>query len=183
LSRQVFAIWCKTCPPLPVILINGMSSYANGKQRSETYYWWSLLLGFLLALAYQTVAQNISPVHSATSSHSGAKALAAQVHRGENQYASNCAMCHAQDLSGLDPAPALTGDKFMRKWQGKAIWDLYDKIRKTMPQNDRGGLKSRVYVDIVAYLAKFNDINIGKRELRDDQNLLKSIPIAKSNSQ
>ena len=88
-------------------------------------------------------------------------------------------MCHKDDLAGLDPAPALTGDPFMRKWQGKTVWDIFDKIRKTMPQDNRGSLRPRVYLDIVAYWAKFNDIDVGKQELRNDPKTLKSLIIRK----
>jgi cytochrome c len=109
----------------------------------------------------------------------GARSSSDQARRGRKQYAENCLMCHAEDLKGLDPAPALTGDRFMQKWQGHTVWELFEKTRKTMPQNDRGGLSPKTYLDIVVYLAKFNDIDIGNRELRNDPKLLKSITIGK----
>jgi len=89
-------------------------------------------------------------------------------------------MCHKEDLSGQDPAPPLTGNPFMRKWQGNTLWDFYDKIRKTMPQDNRGSLSPRIYLDIVAYVAKFNDFDVGKRELRNDPKTLKNLIIRKS---
>jgi cytochrome c len=108
-----------------------------------------------------------------------ATSFSAQAQRGKKRYQENCMMCHKDDLAGLDPAPPLTGDSFMRKWQGKSLWDMFDKIRKTMPQDNRGGLNPRVYLDIVAYMAKFNDIDVGKQELRNDPKKLKSLIIRK----
>ncbi|HMK20770.1 MAG TPA: cytochrome c, partial [Terriglobales bacterium] len=88
--------------------------------------------------------------------------FAAQAKRGHEGFVKSCANCHAPDLTGLDPAPPLTGEAFMKKWQGKSLWDLYDKIRKTMPQQNKGSLSPKTYLDIVAFLAKFNAVNAGK---------------------
>jgi S-disulfanyl-L-cysteine oxidoreductase SoxD len=107
------------------------------------------------------------------------RGFSAQVKRGHDEYVENCAVCHNADLTGLDPAPALTGAPFMKKWQGKNLWDLYDKIRKTMPQQDKGSLSPKTYLAIVAYLAKFNAINAGAAELKSDPKALKSVVIRK----
>ena len=114
----------------------------------------------------------------ANAPHAGAGgSFSAQAKRGEQKFATNCAMCHAPDLKGRDPAPALTGQKFMKKWEGKSLWDLYDKIRKTMPQQSKGSLSPRTYLDITAYVVQFNAINAGKVELRNDPKALKSVTI------
>ena len=154
----------------------------NRSRRWATLAW---ITGFLIVggvAPCQTGAAQVARVNSrsAASPSGSSKMLTGQARRGQKQYVINCAMCHAEDLTGLDPAPALTGHPFMRKWQGKPLWDLFETIRKTMPQNDRGGLPPHTYLDIVTYLAKFNDIDIGTQELRDPA-LLKGVTIGKPN--
>lgn len=109
----------------------------------------------------------------------GGQSFSAQAKRGQGQYVRNCAMCHAPDLTGREPAPALTGAAFIKKWQGKSLWDLYEKVRKTMPQQNKGSLSPRTYLDIVAYMAKFNSINTGSAELKSDPQALKAVVIKK----
>ena len=123
----------------------------------------------------QTKAPGLNPAHTGA----GGQSFSAQARRGQGAYVKNCAMCHAENLAGREPAPALTGATFMKKWQGKSIWDLYDKIRKTMPQQNRGSLSPKTYLDIVAYVAKFNDINAGPAALTNDPKALKSLVIKK----
>ena len=140
----------------------------------------ALIVLFVLVAVVRTCSgQAKAPAAPAKSAHAsaGARSFAAQAKRGEGEYVENCALCHAEDLKGRDPAPALTGKRFMKKWQGKSLWDLYDKIRKTMPQQDKGSLSPRTYLDIVAYMAKFNAINAGSEELKNDPKLLKSLTI------
>jgi len=129
----------------------------------------------------QVVAQRRASADLHATKTASSPTLSTQARRGQKQYASNCAMCHAQDLTGLDPAPALTGERFMRKWQGKSMWELFDKIRKTMPQNDRGSLSLHAYLDIMAYLAKFNNVDLGPQELRDPKPL-KGVTIGKQDT-
>ena len=138
-----------------------------------------IMLVVLIAGLQPSFGQAKAPAATAKSAHAagGARTFSAQAKRGEGAYAENCAMCHAEDLKGRDPAPALTGKRFMKKWQGKSLWDLYDKVRKTMPQQDKGSLSPRTYLDIVAYMAKFNAINAGSGELKNDPKLLKSFTI------
>ena len=150
------------------------------------YRWWAtawitscLIVGTVEPR--QTVAQAASArIQRAKSGSGGAEAFSGQARRGQKQYEISCVACHAADLTGLDPAPALTGEPFMQKWNGKTVWDLFDTIRKTMPQNDKGSLSASTYLDIVAYLAQFNNIDIGRQELRENPALLKRLTISNS---
>ena len=141
------------------------------------FRWKVAAAGFILILMSGLVAAQNGPSVGSTSPHAGG--FSAQAKRGHDEYVENCAVCHNADLTGLDPAPALTGDDFMKKWQGKSLWDLYDKVRKTMPQQDKGSLSPNTYLDIVAYMAKFNAINAGSGELKGDPKSLKSFVIKK----
>ena len=141
-----------------------------------------LLAGFLVTLALaprQSSAQQSARNELKASRPASAGSLSEQAKRGKKQFTESCALCHAEDLAGRDPAPALTGNKFLKKWQGSTLWDLFDKIRKTMPQEDRGSLSPKTYLDIVAYMVKFNDIDVGSNELKNDPKTLKSVVIRK----
>jgi S-disulfanyl-L-cysteine oxidoreductase SoxD len=149
----------------------------NNNKPMKYFRWKQVLVGcIVIVLCGLGAAQT-------KGSGSGAKrapgGFSAQAKRGHEQYVESCAVCHAEDLSGLDPAPPLTGETFMKKWQGKSLWDLYDKIRKTMPQQDKGSLSPKTYLEILAYLAKFNAINTGAAELKSDPKTLKSVVIRK----
>lgn len=145
--------------------------------------YWTVLRWVASGLIACVGCQQIIAQHSASALSEPAnlnKRFSVQARRGREQYAAECAMCHAQDLTGLDPAPALTGATFMRKWREKSLGELFDKISKTMPQNNRGGLSTHAYLDIVVYLAALNGINIGTREIRDPK-LLKTVIISTQN--
>lgn len=139
----------------------------------------AVMLIVLIAMVRPGFGQAKAPAAPAKAVHAtgGGRSFSAQAKRGEGEFVENCAMCHAEDLTGRDPAPALTGKRFMKKWQGKTLWDLYDKVVKTMPQQDKGSLSPKTYLEIVAYMAKFNAINAGSGELKNDPKLLKSFTI------
>ena len=138
------------------------------------------LAGTTLILSSAMAGQTAPSAHNhPTAGPPAPRTFSDQAKSGKKKYAENCAMCHAENLKGRDPAPALTGARFMKKWQGKTLWDLFDKVRKTMPQQDRGSLTPRSYLEIVAYLAKFNSFDVGEAELKNDPKLLKGLVIAK----
>jgi len=63
-----------------------------------------------------------------------------QAKRGESVYRKECAACHGDLLAGAESAPPLTGGAFLANWNGLTIGDLFDRIRKTMPQSAPGRL-------------------------------------------
>src|SRR5687768_12508925 len=60
---------------------------------------------------------------------------AEQADRGKAAYIEECARCYGASLSGSEFAPALVGDGFIEGWTGMSIGDLFQLIRKTMPQD------------------------------------------------
>src|SRR5437879_7706810 len=58
-----------------------------------------------------------------------------QAKRGEEVYQKECAACHGDMLTGGESAPPLTGGAFQANWNGLSLSDLFDRIRKTMPQS------------------------------------------------
>ena len=88
-----------------------------------------------------------------------------QAGRGATVYREECLKCHAENLMGGEAGPALVGDEFLSKWNGKTVGDLFQIIRKTMPSDDPGNLTNRQYSDLVSYILNANRFPAGSREL------------------
>ena len=136
----------------------------------------SRLIGTALGIAMLVVsgarvaaAQAQGPPTAASSStHRGAY-TEAQAARGETTYRANCTSCHATS--------AHTGDAFMRAWDSRTAFDLFELIRTTMPVDNPGRLSREQYADILAYLFKLNRLPPGDRPLPADDEGLKHIRI------
>jgi mono/diheme cytochrome c family protein len=100
-----------------------------------------------------------------------------QAARGRTQYTQSCSACHMEDLSGSGEALPLAGDAFMQAWESQTVYDLFDLVHSTMPQDNPGTLSPETSLDIVTYLFKSNGFPAGKVELKNDPDALKSIKI------
>ena len=100
-----------------------------------------------------------------------------QARRGLTAYREECMKCHGENLMGGEAGPAIAGDEFLTKWNGKTAADLYELIRKTMPSDDPGGLSTRQYADLVAYTFSANNFPAGQKDLDRDAAALKEIRI------
>ena len=98
-----------------------------------------------------------------------------QAKRGEALYRKNCAACHGSMLTGGETASALTGGAFMSNWNGLPMDDLFERIRRSMPQDRPGKLSRQVNADILAYVLSFNKFPAGKTELPTQSEFLKQI--------
>ena len=101
---------------------------------------------------------------------------AEQAERGWTAYERHCASCHGNDLAG-GTARALSGESFMRNWSESNLYDLFDKIRSTMPPNMGRDLSDATYVDIVAYVLQRNTFPNGPALLAPDPDVLRHIRI------
>ena len=88
----------------------------------------------------------------------------AQAARGQTEYATHCARCHRDDLSGYNNI--LKGRRFMEKYRETTLDLLFDKTRTTMPRGAPATLSDKAYVDIVAHMLKANEFPAGAQELR-----------------
>jgi quinoprotein glucose dehydrogenase len=91
-----------------------------------------------------------------------------QATRGRAQYVINCSACHMEDLAGGGPALPLAGDVFLSRWSNQTVYDLYRRIRTTMPQSAPASLTDPVYRDIVAFILRANNFPAGATELPAD---------------
>jgi len=88
-----------------------------------------------------------------------------QARRGKEKYAQICSKCHASDLSGMDEAPALTGGAFLANWSGLSIGDLSERVRISMPPNNKGKLTRQEIADVLSHVLSVNGFPSGKAEL------------------
>jgi S-disulfanyl-L-cysteine oxidoreductase SoxD len=98
-----------------------------------------------------------------------------QAKRGEPVYRKECAACHGDLLTGGESAPPLTGGAFLSNWNGLTMGDLFDRIRKTMPQSAPGRLTRQQDADILAFMLSVNKFPAGKTELYRQSEMLKEI--------
>jgi mono/diheme cytochrome c family protein len=131
----------------------------------------------MLAAASVTGLLSVAALPAAAGSVWDGVFASAQVPRGEKIYNEKCAPCHLPDLSGREPAPELAGDKFMSKWNGHTLEELYVRISTTMPQGQGGSLTPDEYRDVVALLLDANGFPSGKAEISKDATALKGVTI------
>jgi len=96
---------------------------------------------------------------------------AAQADRGQALYRSKCASCHAPNR--------FTDDLFYTSFAGKPMWEMFDVISDTMPEDNPGSMKPEEYVDVMAYLLKLNNFPTGSTELPVGKDALIAIQMEK----
>jgi mono/diheme cytochrome c family protein len=115
-----------------------------------------------------TFAPRSAPAQSATPpGASPVTAAARQLDLGEQWFKSACLECHA--VRGLDNAD------FRLKWDGRNAFDLFERIRSTMPESRPGTLTQGTYASIVAYLMKLNGMKVGTTVVPSDSAALAAI--------
>ena len=101
----------------------------------------------------------------------------AQSARGEKTSVASCSVCHGDKLAGTDMGPGVAGPAFRENWSGRAVSELFDKVKTTMPANDPGTLSAAATADVVAYILKVNDYPAGSAELPSDMAALAQIKL------
>jgi S-disulfanyl-L-cysteine oxidoreductase SoxD len=100
---------------------------------------------------------------------------AAQAKRGADLYAKECAACHGDTLSGMDPIPALAGADFVSHF--KNVGELFDKTSTTMPAIAPGSLSAEQVADVLAHILSVNKYPEGSTELPSKVDALTPIKI------
>jgi mono/diheme cytochrome c family protein len=96
---------------------------------------------------------------------------AAQADRGQTLFRSKCASCHAPNR--------FTDDFFYTSFAGKPMWEMFDVISDSMPEDNPGSMKKEEYADVIAYLLKLNNFPTGATELPVDKDALSAIMMEK----
>lgn len=129
---------------------------------------WSAALatwaGAIVLLAVSTSAQEKTSVKAGVYT-------AAQAERGQALYRSKCASCHAPNR--------FTDDLFYTSFAGKPLWEMFDVISDSMPEDNPGSLKKEEYADVIAYLLKLNNFPAGQSDLPTDRDALSAIMMEK----
>lgn len=125
---------------------------------------WPLALATSMA-AMMALASSSLPAQEPSRSVRDGVYTEAQAHRGAEAFAQYCASCHGVSLGGTGEAPSLVGGQFISEFDGLTVADLFDRIRKTMPLNDPGGLRRAQYADILAFVLKSNGFPTGQNQL------------------
>src|SRR5215471_10340753 len=92
-----------------------------------------------------------------------------QAAAGRTLYQTNCASCHAGDLSGRE-GPQLAGSNFLGQWGDRTAGELINYIRFTMPP---GGavLPGDSYLNLAAYILDANSARAGNQPLTAASNV------------
>ncbi|MFM8534852.1 MAG: c-type cytochrome [Acidimicrobiia bacterium] len=96
---------------------------------------------------------------------------AEQADRGQALYRSKCASCHAPNR--------FTDDFFYQSFAGKPLWEMFDVISDSMPEDNPGSMKPAEYADVIAYLLRLNKFPTGPTELPTDKDVLSAILMEK----
>lgn len=124
-----------------------------------------LVAAMTLALAVPLSAQTGGDEPPMRSSLDGVYTVE-QAQEGARVYQRVCAECHAKD--------EYTGD-MMAGWEGAPLYDLWDIITSTMPENNPGSLSRSEYVGILAYILELNNMPAGSEELSSRASALRNI--------
>ncbi|MER3405965.1 MAG: cytochrome C, partial [Chloroflexota bacterium] len=81
-----------------------------------------------------------------------------QLTRGRQVFMQVCAACHGEDGQGQpEGGPAIIAAPSLVFYATAA--DLFDTIRRTMPENNPGSLSEQEYWDVVAYILAQSGLN------------------------
>jgi alcohol dehydrogenase (cytochrome c) len=155
---------------------------AKKAKRAKSSFVFLLLFLPLLLLSSMAIGLSFAPAKTYSSTLASQKQSGiytdAQATRGQALYDKRCAACHGQRLEGASSTP-LAGERFTAKWGGgdKTVDDLFYITSTQMPFGAGGTLTRQQYIDIVAYILKFNGYKPGERELLPVSARLKQIKI------
>ncbi|HEX7937721.1 MAG TPA: cytochrome c [Gemmatimonadaceae bacterium] len=88
---------------------------------------------------------------------------------GESVYRATCSACHTPSDQ--------SGPQFKLNWFGRTVYDYVMNLKKTMPDDNPGGLSDDEYRRVTAYILKLNGFKPGTAPLPLDTTDMKLIKI------
>jgi S-disulfanyl-L-cysteine oxidoreductase SoxD len=79
-------------------------------------------------------------------------------------YLKRCSGCHGERLHGGESSPALSGADFQKRWDGRTLDDLMQKVL-LMPPNDPGKFTPEEGTNLIAVILASNGFPAGSEEL------------------
>jgi cytochrome c553 len=98
-----------------------------------------------------------------------------QAQRAEAVYTKLCATCHGAALEGGEMAPPLAGSDFAQNWDTLSMFELVERMRTTMPQENPGSLSRQQNADLLAYMLMKDKVPAGTTELPGNADTLNGI--------
>src|SRR5438874_9961399 len=92
-----------------------------------------------------------------------------QAAAGHAIYQTNCASCHAADLSGRE-GPQLAGANYLAQWGDRTISELVNFMQSTMPPGG-AALQGDSYVNLAAFILDANSARAGNQALMASTNV------------
>jgi mono/diheme cytochrome c family protein len=126
----------------------------------------SLTLALLVCAAPLAAQGNGAPTRSAATHGVYTED---QATRGETAFKTHCASCHELSFH--------TGEQFRMNWFSRTVYDLFQNIKTTMPEDNIGGLTDDEYTRVIAYILKLNGFAAGADSLRADSLVMRRIRI------
>lgn len=135
-----------------------------------------VLLGQPTLLAAQSDSTATPPADSAAADSAFVSSTTgvyseSQATKGTETHDKNCTGCHAPT--------SYSGIGFKRLWIGRTVFEFFDQIRRTMPNDNPGKLSKGQYAEITAYVLRLNGQPAGDKDLPEDEEALKHIKIEK----
>jgi mono/diheme cytochrome c family protein len=127
--------------------------------------------GLLITLAAVALAGAVALSAQEKKSVKAGVYTAAQAERGQAVFRPKCASCHAPNY--------FTDNLFYMNFAGKPLWELFDVISDSMPEDNPGSLKKEEYADVIAYLLKLNNFPAGAVDLPIEKEALSAIMMEK----
>ena len=90
---------------------------------------------------------------------------AEQAAAGRAAYQTNCAVCHAADMTGRNEAAQLAGSNFFSQWGERTAGELINFIRSAMPPGAGGSLPDQTYINLAAFILDANGARPGDQAL------------------
>jgi mono/diheme cytochrome c family protein len=115
------------------------------------------------AVAADSIAADPQPLSTRSGVYTADQAL-----KGQELFTVICGECH-------QPEDFLEG--FLPGWAGQRADELFREIRKTMPEDSPGSLRSSEYASVIAYLFQLNGLKAGEEKLPGSTRRLKEILI------
>lgn len=94
----------------------------------------------------------------------------AQAERGLEVFTKICSECHEIE--------DLTNEDFRLNWDGTTLYELFDNIRTTMPDENPGTLTPQQYVDVTAYVLQLNKLPSGPDDFTGDSTNASAVRLA-----
>jgi hypothetical protein len=127
------------------------------------------------AAAAVLVAQAVSTSVAAQTDNGGDRSVLSgvftteQVAKGRTGHRAFCLSCHGSEN--------YTGETFESMWIGRTVYDFFESLRTTMPNDEPGKLTTEEYVDVIAYILNLNGYPPGPMPLPYDENELRKVKI------